>query len=596
MKRKILRVFIFMGVAISGLLDLNNFQAGCLFPEKYIPRMCSDMAIVPVSSQIEALVGIVPELSLIDAAIQKELAGKSSEENLSIRALMEKMPDGSDIHCQALLSTVLNSAKFEQIFNSMTLENSTCRIYPELQIEGAAIDEKSKDRLSSFTVVYREDPYRGIYLVTNKEIGEGTFKKAYLAFKIYPLQREVEYVYLKFNRSDNNLVTEKEFQENLFRESEVMRKIQKIPSLGGIEAVCKSIGQTKLATALITPLYSEGNASDYIEKVQKKRIPSIELKDLLGESKIQLKGLISLHGADGPGFIHGDIKPGNLFMSVVSGKVKIRLSDFGTATGLTPEGPSNNMIPKNFGNTPGYIPLEGIEGRCKSIPGNPNNQTVEATEIEKNKLNKIDDFAMASSLYAIFNINEDFSLLREGANFFTGERMVCSGREYGRAVNAIRRAYRDMWEQNIKFTCGIDVAKEGEGIEGKYPQLIDGGEKLVFKNNKNDEGHIFSFDTDVYEDITSILEESDDPLDDDRRNRICEKLQEAGVAVGELVNKDPEMLKRRAINLVLLKMMNPDVNLRWGSVKGYELLDQIEKVGDDSQALFQLIETLSTSE
>ncbi len=120
---------------------------------------------------------------------------------------------------------------------------------------------------------------------------------------------------------------------------------------------------------LVMEYYEAGNVDDLMQKLGGKLPLDMALQIILQV----LDGLIYTHNAEipyvkladggyqkGKGLVHRDIKPQNIFLCNINGKLTAKIGDYGLAKSFDLAGLTGQTLTKTIGGTPGFIPRQQL--------------------------------------------------------------------------------------------------------------------------------------------------------------------------------------------------------------------------------------------
>ncbi len=147
-----------------------------------------------------------------------------------------------------------------------------------------------------------------------KFLGEGGKKKVYLAYDTV-LDRDIAFAQIKTERLDE------ESRERIKREAQAMGRLGDHPNI----VTVYDFGEEESQPYMVLPLLPGGDVEDLIEKAPDHCLP---VDKAISIAKAVSSGLVFAHSK---GFIHRDLKPGNVWLSA-DGTAKI--GDFGLAVAV----------------------------------------------------------------------------------------------------------------------------------------------------------------------------------------------------------------------------------------------------------------------
>lgn len=175
-------------------------------------------------------------------------------------------------------------------------------------------------------------------------LGRGSYGVVYLATPIAGPFRLVALKVALMERS-SSLVTEKRILQNFTDCPEIVQYIGSDLSF---------VGESfdSIFYNLVLEYAAGGNLADLIKR--RGKLPENEVKEYL---KMILRGLARIHGL---GFVHSDLKPGNILVfPETNGKVKLKIADFGLSKKREQVIECCNFTPK-FRGTPKYMSPESV--------------------------------------------------------------------------------------------------------------------------------------------------------------------------------------------------------------------------------------------
>ena len=181
----------------------------------------------------------------------------------------------------------------------------------------------------------------GGYIV-EKELGRGSFGAVYLARRMKDNLRVALKVML------SQIAVDKNNLEPFLRE---VRNISTLKHPSIVQII--DFGSTE-GIFYFAMEWCEGGGVDRLMAQHKGKVPVHLAKPII------LQSLEALAHAHGKGFVHRDVKPSNILLSVGRKDTVAKLSDFGLAKSFEKAGLSGLTLTGNYAGTPYFVPREQI--------------------------------------------------------------------------------------------------------------------------------------------------------------------------------------------------------------------------------------------